>query len=135
MGRLKAAPTYVEAGFRRPGRADGMTMIELLVFSHDGFLSGRLIDQPVLPFAGFAIITDWSVERCIATEAAIHVDNVLFRDAKALGDELDLIRTHIAFVKRGNLALRLPQVEEQFLLVRGCAHLHKRPRTQDILLY
>src|SRR4028118_684255 len=31
-------------------------------------------------------------------------------------------------------ALRLAQVEEQLLLVRGGAHLHERPRAQDVFL-
>jgi hypothetical protein len=49
-------------------------------------------------------------------------------------DLLDLIGAKIALFKRGDLALRLAQVEEQLLLVRGGAHFHERPRTQDVFL-
>src|SRR5450759_275486 len=48
-------------------------MIELLVLGHDGFLVGRSVDQPVLPFAGLAVVADRRVERGIAAEPAVHV--------------------------------------------------------------
>ena len=51
-----------------------------------------------------------------------------------LRDQLDLIGPQIALLQRGDLALRLAQVEEQLLLVRGGAHLHERPRAQDVFL-
>src|SRR6202035_3853307 len=63
-----------------------------------------------------------------------HIDHVLLRHAQTLGDELDLIRPHIAFVERGDAALRLPQIEEQLFLVGGGAHLHQRPGAQDVFL-
>jgi hypothetical protein len=46
----------------------------------------------------------------------------------------DLVRLEIAFAERVDRALRLAQVEEQLLLVRGRAHLHERPRAQDVFL-
>ena len=47
---------------------------------------------------------------------------------------LDLVGPQIALVERGDPALRLAQVEEQLLLVRGGAHLHERPGAQDVFL-
>ena len=55
-------------------------------------------------------------------------------DAEALGDELDLVRAHVALIEHRNLALGLAQAEEQFLLVGRGAHLHQRPRAQDVFL-
>src|SRR6266852_5135236 len=109
-------------------------MIELLALGHDGFLVGRGIDQPVLPFAGLAVVADRRVERGIAAEPAVHVDHVLIRHAEALGNQLHLVGVKITLVQRGDLALRLAQVEEQLLLVRGGAHLHERPRAQEVFL-
>ena len=48
--------------------------------------------------------------------------------------DLDLIVAQIALVERGNPALGLAQIEEQLLLARGRAHLHQRPRAQDVFL-
>ena len=47
-------------------------MIVFLVLGHQGFLTGRVIDQPILPFTGLAVVTDRRIERRIATKAAIH---------------------------------------------------------------
>ena len=94
----------------------------------------RVVDQPVHPFAGFAVVADRRVERGVAAETAVHVDHVLLGDAKTLGDQLDLIGLEIAFLERGDLALGLAQVEEQLLLIGGGAHFHQRPRAQDVFL-
>ena len=140
IGSSGQAPRLEDAAFSGVEHADGAVqrlaaMIELLVLGHDGFLVGRVIDQPVLPFAGLAVVADRRVERRIAAEPAVHVDHVLVRDAEALGNQLHLVGVQITLVQRGDLALGLAQVEEQLLLVRGGAHLHERPRTQDVLLY
>ncbi len=111
-----------------------MAVIAFLVLGQDAFLAGRVVDQPVHPFAALAVVADRRVERGIAAEAAVHVDHVLLVDAQPLGDDLDLIGPQVAFVERGNLALGLAQVEEQLLLVGGGAHLHQRPRAQDVFL-
>ena len=46
----------------------------------------------------------------------------------------DLIGPHVALVERRDAALGLAQVEEQLLLIGGGAHLHQRPRAQDVFL-
>ena len=97
-------------------------------------LADAVVDQPVLPLAGIAVLADRRVERGVAAEPAVHVDDVLLGDAQPLGDQLDLIGPHVAFLERGDLALGLAQVEEQLLLVGGGAHLHQRPRAQDVFL-
>ena len=98
------------------------------------FLAGAVVDQPIHPFAGIAVLADRRVERGVAAEPAVHVDHVLLGHAQPLGDELDLVGPHIAFVERGDPALGLAQVEEQLLLVGGGAHLHQRPGAQDVFL-
>src|SRR5262245_36960356 len=55
-------------------------------------------------------------------------------DAELPGDDLHLVRSHVALVEHSNLVLGLAQVEEQLLLVHGGAHLHQRPRAQDVFL-
>ena len=47
---------------------------------------------------------------------------------------LDLVGLQIALLERRDPALGLAQVEEQLLLVGGRAHLHQRPRAQDVFL-
>ena len=118
-----------ERGFQR-----GAAIVEFLAFGHHLFLADAVVRQPVLPFAAVAVVADRRVERRVAAEAAVHVDNVLLRHAKALGDDLDLIGAQIALLQRRDFALGLAQVEEQLLLVRGGAHFHERPRTQDVFL-
>src|SRR5712692_7984280 len=109
-------------------------VVGLLVLGEPGLLAGALVDQPVLPFAGIAFLADRGVERDIAAEPAVHVDHVLLGDAETLGDELDLVGPQVALFQRRDLALGLAQVEEQLLLVGGGAHLHQRPRAQDVFL-
>ena len=46
----------------------------------------------------------------------------------------DLVGPHVALVEHRDLALGLAQVEEQLLLVGRGAHLHQRPRAQDVFL-
>ena len=106
----------------------------MLGFGEPAFLAGAVVDQPIHPFAGIAILADRRVERSVAAEPAVHVDHVLLGHAQTLGDELDLIGPHIAFVERRDAALRLPQIEEQLLLVGGGAHLHQRPGAQNVFL-
>src|SRR6516225_6998580 len=98
-------------------------------------LARRVVDEPILPLTALAVIADRRVERSVATEAAIHVDHILFRHAKPFGDNLYLVGPQLTFLERGNPALRLAQVEEELLLVRRGAHLHQRPGTKDVLLY
>ena len=63
-------------------------IIALFALGEDAFLAWCVIDEPILPLAGFAIIADRSVERSVAAKTAVHVDHILFRHAKALGDQL-----------------------------------------------
>ena len=83
-----------------------------------------------------AQIAAWRIlVKVLRARYRIPLDHVLIGHAEALGDDLHLIGTKIALVERGDLALGLAQVEEQLLLVRGGAHFHERPGTQDVLLY
>src|SRR6516165_2117310 len=110
-------------------------VLELLARGECRLLVGMLVDQPVLPFAGITILADRGVERGVAAaEPAVHVDHVRLGDAELPGDDLHLVRSHVALVEHSNLVLGLAQVEEQLLLVHGGAHLHQRPRAQDVFL-
>ena len=111
-----------------------MPVVRLLGFGEAAFLADAVVDQPVHPLAGIAIFADRRIQRSIAAEPPVHVDHVLLGHAQPLGDELDLIGPHVAFLKRGNPALGFAQVEEQLLLVGGGAHLNERPRAQDVFL-
>src|SRR5262249_55898734 len=114
---------------------EGLTAaVELFAFREGRLLIGMLVDQPVLPFAGIAVVTDRSVERYIANKAPGHVDHVLLGDAEAAGGKLDLVRAEVALVGPKDLAFGLAKIEEEFLLVGGGAHLHQGPRAQDVFL-
>src|SRR5437868_3878320 len=78
-------------------------VVELLVLDQNLLLARALVDQPVLPFTGIAILADRCIERRVAAEPAVHVDHVLLADPHALGDQLDLFGAQVAFLKRGNL--------------------------------
>src|SRR5260221_345978 len=54
--------------------------------------------------------------------------------ARRIGDDLHLVQPHIAIVEDGDIALGLAEVEEHLLLVGRGAHLHQRPRPQDVFL-
>ena len=87
-------------------------IFQLFVLDQDALLARRVIDQPILPFAGIAVLSDRRIERGVPAEPAVHLDYIVLGDAEAFGEELDLIRAHIAFVKHGNADLGLAQIEE-----------------------
>lgn len=87
-------------------------IFQLFVLDQDALLARRVIDQPILPFAGIAVLSDRRIERGVPAEPTVHVDYVVLGDAEAFGEELDLIRAHIAFVEHGNAAFGLAQIEE-----------------------
>ena len=93
-----------------------------------------MIDQIVLPFAGFTVVVKRRIDRFIAIEAPIHVDDILVLDIEALCDQGNLVGVQVAPFECGDLALCRAQLEEELLLARGSADLHKRPRTQDVIL-
>ncbi len=109
-------------------------IVGLVVLGELRLLACSLLYQPVLPLAGFAILANRRIEREVATEAAVHVDHVLLGDAEPLGDQPYLVGAQVAFLQHRHAALFLAQVEEQLPLVGSGAHLHKRPRAQDVLV-
>jgi hypothetical protein len=62
------------------------------------------------------------------------LDDIPLGDADTLRNQLDLVGPQIPFLEGEDLALRLPQVEEQLLLVRRSDYLYQRPRAQDVFL-
>ena len=99
------------------------------------FLALVIVDQPILPLAGFAFSRpDRGVERSVAGEAAVHRDHFFLGHVQLGGDLGHLVRLQIAFLDGLDLALEAAQVEEQPLLVGGRAHLDQRPRAQDVFL-
>ena len=94
-----------------------MLVVFLVLRHNDGLGRGRLIDEIILPFAGFIVVTKRRIDRFIATEAPIHVDHILVRHVEAFGDRGDLVRLQIAVFKCGDLALCRAQFEKQLLLI------------------
>src|SRR6185312_703931 len=94
-----------------------MAIVALLALRENALLTWGIIDKPILPLAALAVVTNRRIERGVAAEATVHVDNILLGHAKALGDDLHLIRSQVAFIQRGNFALRLAQIEEEFFLI------------------
>src|ERR1700730_7839610 len=89
-------------------------IFQLFVLDQDALLARRVIDQPILPFAGIAL-SDRRIERGVPAEPTVHVDYVVLGDAEAFGEEFDLIRAHIAFVEHRNAAFGLTQIAPRIL--------------------
>jgi len=111
------APSYEDPALASVESRQGVDqrlapIFQLFVLDQDALLARRVIDQPILPFAGIAVLSDRRIERGVPAEPTIHVDYVVLGDAEAFGEELDLIRAHIAFVEHGNAAFGLAQIEE-----------------------
>ena len=90
MSRLEdaalAVVQYIDRGDQRLE-----PVIFFVLFDDDSFRRGGLVNEMVLPFAGFALIANRRIDRCITAEASIYVDNILARDIKVLRDRGDLI--------------------------------------------
>jgi hypothetical protein len=99
-------------------------------------LVGILVLEPVLPLRrALAIGRDRGVERRVATrQPPVHRDDLGLGHVEVVGDLRHVLGAQVPFLQRADLGLRLPQVEEQFLLRRGRAELHERPRPQDVFL-
>src|SRR5207237_9991518 len=97
----------------------------LVLLDHDRFWRRGLINEMILPFAGFTAIMHRRIDRFITAEPSIHVDDILVRDIKGLCDQCYLIGVQVAAFQCGDLAFRGSQLEEQLLLVRAGAHLTK----------
>src|SRR5580704_3401413 len=57
-------------------------IVRLLGFGEPALLADAVVDQPIHPLAGIAVLADRRVERRIAAEPAVHVDDVLLGDAQ-----------------------------------------------------
>src|SRR5712671_2433891 len=76
-------------------RRDQCLMLVLLfvLFDDDCFGRRRLIDEMVLPFPDFTVLVKRRVNRFIAAEPSVHVDDILVGDVKVLCDQSNLIGT------------------------------------------
>ena len=104
-------------------------MVELLGRGERIFLARRVVDEPVLPFAGLAVGAYGGIQRGVAGKPAVHRHDVALGHAETVRDGLHQIGTQIAFVQRLQLALRPPQVEESFFcaaVVPIFTRLHER---------
>jgi hypothetical protein len=63
--------------------------------------------SPASPSSRIGVLSEAS-----PAEPTIHADYVVLGNAEAFGEELDLIRAYIAFVKHKNAAFGLTQIEE-----------------------
>ena len=97
-----------------------------VLFDDDGFRRGGLINEMVLPFADITAPHDFGTLIDLSPPSRrIHVDHILARNIKALCDQCHLIGVQVATFQCSDLAFRGAQFEEQLLLVRGGADLHK----------
>ena len=49
-------------------------IFQIFVLDQDALLARRVIDQPILPFAGFAFLADRRIERGVAAEPTVHAE-------------------------------------------------------------
>src|ERR1700691_5774995 len=77
----------------------------------------------------------WYVDRFIAPEAPIHIDDLLVCNIEAFCYQGDLVRMKVAAFQCCDLALRRAQLEEKLPLARGGPDFHQRPRTQNVIVY
>ncbi len=132
-GALQNAALALVQNLQRT-RQHRLAGIQFVLLDEHGFLAVVIVGEPILPLTGITIgRLDRRVQRRIAGEAAVHRDHVFFRHAELGGDFPHLLRLQVALFDRLQAALEAAQVEEQTLLIGGRAHLHERPRTQDIL--
>src|SRR5262245_21942612 len=88
--RLENALLALVQGGQR-ARQVALAPVELLRFAEPLLLAWRLIDQPVLPLAGFRIgRTHRRVERGVTAQPAVHGDDIVLGHAELGGDLLDL---------------------------------------------
>jgi hypothetical protein len=104
-----------------------MLVAFLVLFDDDSFRRGRLINEMVLPFADFIVLVNRSINRFVAAEAPIHVDDIFVRNIERLCDQGNLIGAQITAFQCRDLALCRAQFEKQLPLVRGSADFHERP--------
>src|ERR1700751_641561 len=106
----------------------------IIALAQYAFRVWRGIDQAVLPFFRCLRVTDRDVERGIAAQAAVHLDDVRRAHIEMLRDIVDLLRPQIAFLGGGDPGLESSKIKEQLLLGSGGSHLDQRPRSQDVFL-
>jgi hypothetical protein len=102
-----------------------LLVVFLVLFDDDSFRRGRLINEMVLPFADFIVLVYRRIDRFVAAQAPIHVDDILVRNIERLCDQRNLIGAQIAAFQCRDLALCRAQLEKQLPLVRGGADFHK----------
>ncbi|SRR5260221_7026556 len=90
MSRLEDA-TFAVVQYLDCGNQCLMLTFFLVLFDDDGFRRGGLINEIVLPFAGFTVLMKRRIDRLIAAKASIHVDDIVLRDIEALCDQSNLI--------------------------------------------
>ena len=106
-----------------------MLVLFLVLFDDKGFWRGGLIDEVVLPFADFTIVTKRRIDRLIAAKASIHVDDFLVCYVEVLCDQSNVVGVQVAAFQCSDLAFCRAKFEKEFLLVGRSADFYERPRT------
>src|SRR6202008_4370883 len=83
----------------------GLPSLIIIALAQYAFRVWRRIDLAVLPFFRCLRVADRDIERGIAAQAAIHLDDVGRAHLEMLRDIVDLLRPQIAFVARGDPGL------------------------------
>src|ERR1700730_4669300 len=111
-----------------------MLVIRLITSGNEYFRRGRLINKVVLPLNALLIICPY-IERVIATKAPVHVNYLPIRNTEVFRNQGHLIGMHIADLQYRDLVFCRSQLEKELLLACGGAYFHKRPGSQDVILY
>jgi hypothetical protein len=86
--------------------------LRFLALGKTRFLVGTVLHQTVLPLDRIVIIIHWHIQGNVTAHPPIHFNDVLFANAKLIGNEGYLIGPQIAFLERGHSALRLGQIKK-----------------------
>ena len=124
LSRFENATFAVIQHVDRGGQRIELAFLLVLV-DDDGLWRGRRINEMILPFTGFSIIMNRCIDRFIAAEPTIHIDDILVRDGEVLCNQSNLVWVQVAALQCRDLVFRGAQLEKELLLVGRRADLHK----------
>ena len=105
-----------------------MAISNFLLLGERSFLGRCGINKPIQRIASFILFgVDRRIQRHVALQTPIHVDDVSFSNLETLRNQSRLVRPQVAVLERRDRAFGLPQFEKQLLLGGAGADLNKGP--------